>query len=142
MKNIFLFIILMLLLAGCSPVEGVRRIAGTSIEALQEEQKGRFAIAIPHDFYWTASRVWDVLEENGIYIYLTDWEENYLIAMHFHNIFPRCIDTTEVGIFFKNDTGDCTIVEVVSQNRSLAKFVSVWLENRLNNPLPSASPES
>jgi len=128
------------LVAACSPIEGARRIAGTSIESLREEKKGRFAVDIPGNFLTAYVRVWEILEENGIYIYLSDEDEQYIIGMYFNNIFPRCLDTTEVGFFFAEKSSKETVVEVVSLNRSLAYYASRWLTERLEDPYPEVTP--
>lgn len=125
MKNFWRVLFFLILLpVACSPVEMGRRIAGTSIEALKAEKKGRFsgiALAGKEDTY---DGVMTVLEDQELYIYLESFDSGYLTAMWFDRIFPRCLDTTEVGFFFYEDGPGQTRIDVVSLNSELALFAA------------------
>lgn len=109
-----------------------RRVAGTSIQALEEEEKGRFSGIALADFEESYDAVYTVLEDKGIYIYLDSPGKAYLTAMWFDLIFPKCIDTTEVGFFFNEETPDRTKIDVVSLNSALARFVAELVFEELN----------
>lgn len=117
-------VLLLLLLAACSPTEMVRRTAGTSIESLEKAEEGRYAGIVEAGFVESYAALTDVLREKGFYIYLESPRKRYLVAMGFNVIFPRCIDTTEVGFFFREESPELTRLEVVSLNRELALSVA------------------
>ena len=123
---------LVLVTAACSPVEMGRRVIGTSIQALEEEEQGRFSGIALADVDETYDAVFAVLEDQGLYIYLDSRGSGYLTAMWFDRIFPRCIDTTEVGFFFKEETPGRTRIDVVSLNSALARFAAELIFEELN----------
>ena len=124
--RITVFISLMLIgaLAACTPAEMVRRTVGTSIESLEEEQEGRYAGIVEAGFEDSYDALYDVLSELGVRIYLDSPHRRYLVAMDFDRILPRCVDTTEVGFFFREEGPGITRLEVVSLNRELALSVA------------------
>lgn len=130
--NYKILLCLALVASACSPIEMGRRIAGTSIQALEEEEKGRFsgiALAGVEESY---DGVYAVLEDQGFYIYLDSPGKGYLTAMWFDRVFPQCIDTTEVGFFFKEESPGQTRIDVVSLNSDLARFVAELVFDELN----------
>lgn len=127
-----LVLFLTLIATACSPIEMGRRVVGTSIQALEEEEKGRFsgiALAGVEDSY---DAVATVLEDQGLYIYLDSPGNGYLTAMWFDRIYSRCLDTTEVGFFFKEESPDRTRIDVVSLNSGLARFAAELVFEELN----------
>ena len=125
-----LFFVVLFALPACSPVEMGRRVIGTSIEALEEEEEGRFSRLFDKKYSEAFEVVKTVLEENEATIYLESIGKGYLIAMDLNQVFPYCIDTTEVGVFFRSSRGRLKI-DVVSLNQPLAKFVSELLFDEL-----------
>ena len=123
---------LFLIITACSPVEMGRRVVGTSIEGLEEEEKGRFSgiaqAGIPESY----AMVKEILEEKDLYIYLDNPENGYLTAMWFDRVYPNCIDTSEVGFFFQEDGPGRTRIDVVSRNSSLARFAAEMVFEELN----------
>jgi hypothetical protein len=61
-------------------------------------------------------------------------EGAYIIAMNFDKIYKNCIDTTELGIFFKEEALKKTQVEVSSMNHHLSQYVSEKLFRYISNP--------
>jgi len=118
------FLLLSVTLASCTPAEMVRRTAGTSIQSLEEEEEGRYAGIVEAGFEESYDALYDVLYDLGVYIYLDSPAKRYLVAMRFNRVFPRCIDTTEVGFFFREEQPGLTRLEVVSLNRELALAVA------------------
>ncbi len=127
-----LFFVVLFALPACSPVEMGRRVVGTSIEALEEEKEGRFSRLFDKKYSETFETVKTVLEENEATIYLESIEKGYLIAMNLNQVFPYCINTTEVGVFFRSSRGRLKI-DVVSLNPPLARFVSELVFTELEN---------
>lgn len=123
---------LLLLTTACSPIEMGRRVAGTSIQALEEEEKGRFSGITLAEVDESYDAVYAVLEDQGFYIYLDSPGKGYLTAMWFDQVFPQCIDTTEVGFFFKEESPGQTKIDVVSLNSDLARFVAELVFDELN----------
>ena len=58
----------------------------------------------------------------------------YIIAIKFNKIYKNCIDTTELGIFFKEEGPQKTQVEVSSMNHPLSQYVSEKLFSYISNP--------
>jgi len=133
MKKIWLATICIpMAIIACSPIEMGRRVAGTSIQALEKEEKGRFsgiALAGVEDSY---DAVYTVLEDQGLYIYLDSPKKGYLTAMWFDKLFSRCIDTTEVGFFFKEEGSGRTRIDAVSLNSILARSAAELVFEELN----------
>lgn len=133
MKKVwFIIICLGLLIPACSPIEMGRRVAGTSIQALEEEEKGRFAGIVLAGMDESYAAVKAVLQEKLLYIYLDTPDKGYITAMWFDHLFPLCIDTTEVGFFFKEDEPGRTRIDVVSLNSKLARFAAEMLFEALD----------
>ena len=123
---------LALVASACSPIEMGRRIAGTSIQALEEEEKGRFSGIALAEVEESYDAVHTVLEDQGFYIYLDNLGKGYLTAMWFDLVFPQCIDTTEVGFFFKEEGPGQTKIDVVSLNSTLARSAAELVFEELN----------
>jgi len=123
---------LLLLTTACSPIEMGRRVIGTSIQGLEEEEKGRFSGIALAEVDETYDAVFAVLEDQGLYIYLDSRGSGYLTAMWFDRLFPHCIDTTEVGFFFKEESPGRTRIDVVSLNSDLARFAAELIFEELN----------
>lgn len=122
--SFFLFLLPIITLAACGPAEMVRRTAGTSIRSLEKEEEGRYAGLVEAGFQDSYDALYDILQEEEIYIQLDSPRKRYLVAMGFDQVFPRCGDTTKVGFFFREEEPDLTRLEVVSTNRELALFVA------------------
>jgi len=133
MKKILLIIIATFIVTiACSPVEMGRRVIGTSIQGLEEEEEGRFSGIALADVDETYDAVFAVLEDQGLYIFLDSRGSGYMTAMWFDRLFPRCIDTTEVGFFFKEETPGRTRIDVVSRNSDLARSAAELVFEELN----------
>lgn len=136
-KHLKLVLIFLLVsIFSCSPIEMGKRIAGTSIEALEKEKEGRFSRISPQNLPDSYAFTVNILKSRYICIYLENEEEGYLVAMGFDRIFPRCINTTEVAFFFKEVDENQTRIDVVSFNRELAQFVSRLLFEKLEKEAP------
>jgi len=133
MKKAWLIIICLgLLVQACSPIEMGRRVAGTSIQALEKEEKGRVAGIVLAGMDESYAAVKAVLKDRLLYIYLDTPDKGYMTAMWFDRLFPQCIDTTEVGFFFKESGPGRTRVDVVSLNSELARFAAEMLFEALD----------
>lgn len=119
-----LFFVVLFVLSACSPVEMGRRVAGTSLESLEDEKEGRYSRVFGGSVPENYAAALDFLKEEQIYVYLQNQEQGFIVGMYFHRMFPRCIDTTEVGFFFDEAGKNQTRIAVVSLNYPLAKHVS------------------
>ncbi|MFH1038121.1 MAG: hypothetical protein V1789_05570 [PVC group bacterium] len=123
-KTVFAIICFSLLIQACSPVEMGRRVIGTSVQSLEEEKIGRFSGIVLAGKSETYQALIDVLQEYRLYIYLDSPGSGYVTAMWFNRLYPSCIDTTEVGFFFKEEGPDRTRLDVVSLDSELARFAA------------------
>ena len=119
-----LAVILMMILGACTPAEMVRRTAGTSIQALEEAEEGRYAGIVEAGVEDSYDVLYAVLSDLGVYIYQGSPRRGYLVAMRFDRILPRCGETTRVGFFFREKGPGATRLEVVSLNPELARSVA------------------
>ncbi|HOO76939.1 MAG TPA: hypothetical protein PK636_09395 [bacterium] len=111
-----------------------RWIAGTSLARLEDEKTGRFTHVLPFERTTAFALVTGVVDYLGVVTYLEDEEDGYLITMGYDRLFPRAIDTTEVGYFFTETAADQTALAIVSLNNDLARFVSVHFAYYLLEP--------
>ncbi len=123
-KILYIGVCFSFIIVACSPVEMGRRVIGTSIQSLEEEEKGRFSGIVLAGFDESYAALIEVLEEKQLYIYLDRPGSRYVTAMWWNRVYPRCVDTTEVGFFFKEEGPDRTRLDVVSLDSELARFAA------------------
>ena len=133
---ILLLVFLSPIVSACSPIKMAKRVAGTSAEALEKEEEGRFSFIFLRNLPDSYAATKKILKEKQVTIYLENEEEKYLVAMGFDRLFPRSINTTEVGIFFQEKDDDETQIDVVSFNRDLAQFGYKLLSEQNNHQAP------
>jgi hypothetical protein len=61
-------------------------------------------------------------------------KDRYIVASNFNKMFAACINTTSVGIFFKETSPGITQVEVSSMNYNLSGLVARKLFAYIENP--------
>ncbi len=113
----FLAVIVMVaLLPGCAV------LFGTNVRALSEIKEGHVKV-FDKDVSYCYERTrflltkWDAVAYDKI-------RNEYIVVMELENIFPSCINTTELGIFFTEIEPHKTEVKVTSLNYNLSKYVS------------------
>jgi len=129
----YLIVISLIFLVGCSPIEAYRKIVGTSTEAL-EYHEPRFEKLFDKSYSEAYDQIVDIIKhEFKATIFVEDYYEGRILALHFDKFFTSCIDTTEVGIFIFEPEKDKVRVEVASLNSALGKFVADKLFAELGN---------
>jgi hypothetical protein len=111
---------------------------GTSTSALENE-KVRYSKIFDKDIAYCYKETLEALKKWGAVVFLQR-DKDCIIAVKLDRIFNSCIDTTEVGIFFKEIGPDKTQVDVTSLNYQLGQFVSENLFKFIENPATPALP--
>jgi len=133
-KVIIGILILFLILGHIGPVELTKQIVGVSTKSLEEEQPGESKV-FNYDCNSCYEKTLEVLKEMGVDVFQKNKGEHYIVAMNFNKLFKKCIDTTEVGIFFKEMENKQTKIDITCGNLSLAKFASEEIFSRLKKKL-------
>ena len=127
---IFIFLISAVLCSGCSPVRTVKQMMGTSVYPLEIQKESASAI-IDKDYELCYERTLEILHEIGANPYLKNPRRQYIVAIRFSDIFPRCGNTSKVGFFFETIGPKKTKIIIKSQNTHLAEFVAQMLFEHL-----------
>ena len=126
--KIFIIFLLAAFLSGCTALT----IVGVSRQALEKE-KIKYSKVFDKDISYCYENILKTLASWKVAIYEKK-EKRYILALHFDTVFANCIDTTEVGIFFKELEPNKTEIEVSSFNYNLSNFVVEKLSEYLENP--------
>ncbi len=118
--------IALLILAGCTPLEAGRRFIGISVQSLQECEK-RYEQVVNKKYVYCYEHTLQFFQDMKVKVHLKSIKKHYIVAMNFDKIYKESIDTTEVGVFFEEDTSGQTKISVTSRNSDLAEFVSIKL---------------
>ena len=118
--------------AGCSRLEFSRVVLGVGLASFRENGK-----IYSESFTKPLARCYEetqaLFKENHATVYKGNLKRRFIVAVHFHTWFEgRCVDTTEVAVFFKETAEGATVVEVSSLNYALSEFVSLKLFERLH----------
>jgi len=134
-KVIIGILILFLIFGHTDPVEVTKQIMGVSIKSLKEEQIGGESKVFNYDYNFCYEKTLEVLREMGVYVFQKNKGEHYIVAMNFDKIFKKCINTTEVGIFFEEMENKRTKIDITCGNLHLVKFASEEIFSRLKKKL-------
>jgi len=134
-KVIIGILILFLIFGHTDPVEVTKQIMGVSIKSLKEEQVERESKVFNYEYNFCYEKTLEVLKEMGVYVFRENKKKHFIVAMNFDKIFKKCIDTTEVGIFFKEIENKQTKIDVTCGNLNLVKFASEEIFSRLKKKL-------
>lgn len=129
-KNSCLSFIVIFLLCGC-----YRYIIGTEVTQPEKGQKGRYSQNFNYSYSDCFTRTKKVLCETGVSVYYESLPEGIISAKNFNGIFKNCIDTTEVGIFFKETGPGKTQVDIACGNINLAEFAAKLIFKNLEEEL-------
>jgi len=121
--------IILISLAGCAVLN---LVVGTSTCALEHE-KIRSSKVFDKDIGYCYQASFNALKKWNVNLFQTK-KNSYIIATNLYNIFDSCIDTTEVGIFFKKLEPDKTQIGVASLNHQLGQFIADNLFKYIENP--------
>jgi len=127
---VLLFYCFIVLLSGCETIkEGAKGFLGISTRSLEEARKDAIAKTFNYDYTACYAMVQDILEHMHAYTY-SQSKEKHMIA-----IYVSKIDTTPVGIFFKEIDKANTQVEVSSRSTYAKEFVSGKISSILDKKL-------
>ncbi|MDD5195703.1 MAG: hypothetical protein PHQ96_08550 [Candidatus Omnitrophica bacterium] len=129
--------VLIVLIAGCSPHEIKKLILGTSLYDFKvAEKKFTKIVALPTEDCF--NRVHDILADKKVIIQKSDFKNKLIVAYGFRDFFkPKAADaaisTTEVGILFKEMPEGKTEITIISDNYSLGEFVANDIFSKLES---------
>jgi len=98
-----------------------------------QHEKVKYSKSFEKDVQYCYRTTKDALDKWNASVWY-EQENCYIIAIKFNKIYKNCIDTTELGIFFKEEGPQKTQVEVSSMNHHLSQFVSEKLFRYITNP--------
>jgi hypothetical protein len=103
------FTFLLFTLFGCASIkETAKGMAGISTKALEDNRGSAIVKSFNYDYFTCYTKALGILEQVGAYIYEKD------VKKHMIAIYVSEIDTTPVGIFFKETDAKNIQVEVSS----------------------------
>jgi len=138
-QGLMLSIITVFFLSGCSIRHFSGYMLGTYVSQPKEGEKGRYSRIFNCPYPVCYEEVQGILIRMGALIFIKNKKGHMISAMHFDKIYRYCIDTTEVGIFFKEIGPAKTQIDVACGNYGLAKFASEKIFSRLKKNLPLAN---
>ena len=115
-----------ILSAGCANLkEAAKSFAGVSTQALEDGRKKAVRKTFNYDYETCFSRVKEILQNRGAYIYAQDKAKG-MIA-----IYVSEIDTTAVGVFLKPGGANHTEIEVSSSSTYAKETIAGQIFNAL-----------
>ena len=121
------------LFLGCaSPKEYVRGVLGISVQGLKHQKEGRYSLQCDLKYKDCYDKVLTKIKKLNALVFLENKKEYSIGASNFNSAFPRCLDATEVGIFFETRETQ-TKIDVASKNYHLAKFIHDELLSELGS---------
>jgi hypothetical protein len=135
--NIVIFV-LAGFLVGCACLkESGKKVWGSSTQALDKErEKGKqeeFSCSLS-DCFDACLNVLDKLnslDNTKVTVFEKDKKAGFIVAMGF----KKAIDTTEVGIYFKQDKPGKTIVQIISLNHWLLEEIAPEIFSKLKEEI-------
>lgn len=132
MKIYITSIIVMALLSGCCSLKNLPDyIAGTYVNQPEEGTPGRYIKAVDLPYPASFERAEKALEEMGASIRYKNKKKHTILAWYFDKMYDKCIDTTKVGVYFKELSPEKTQIDVACGNYGLAEFVAAGLFEKL-----------
>jgi len=133
MKKLIIFC--SLFLTGCALWETREVFLGPSLSTIRKVEK-KYEKSIDKDIVYCYDTTIKIIKDDmGAEVYKKDRRRGYIIGMAFDTIFPGCLETTGVGIIFKETEPGKTKIEVASGNYNLAEFVAKQLFDRLEGKI-------
>ncbi|MFA5355856.1 MAG: hypothetical protein WC301_00400 [Candidatus Omnitrophota bacterium] len=106
-------------LAGCSTIkEGAKGFMGISTRVLEEGRKDAVILAFDYDYAELYAKVKEILKRTRSYIYAQS-KTKHMIAFYLSEL-----DTTVVGVFFKETGAKSTQIEVSSPSTFAKELVA------------------
>jgi len=139
-KRKILFAICYLLFAnliGCATIiNGAKGFAGISTKALENGRKEALTKAFNYDYNTCYKETKNILARMGTYVYAQDAKKK-MIAFYVSEL-----DTTPVGVFFKEIDANNTQVEVSSPSTSVKEFIAAEVFKSLSPAEKPAEPDA
>ena len=123
-------LVLVIAFSGCT-----RYILGTYVRQPKEGEEGNYGRVFVCSYPECYQMSQEVLKDMGVLIFYKNEKEHYISAMYFDRIYNKCIDTTEVGIFFKEIDENATQINVACGNYGLAEFAADRIFSGLDEKL-------
>ena len=129
MFKITVLVLIVFLINGCAGItEFGKTFWGSSTRVLQNARKDALSKTYERPYDVCFNAVKDILEENEARIFMEDQEKYTMLIMEIE----RCISTTEVGIFFVEETPDMTKVEISSISPKAKRISSEFIFSALD----------
>jgi len=134
MKKISLLLLLMgLILSGCcNPKYIAGYISGNYVSQPFGKTGASYSKTVKCAYDECYDKVEKTLLDLKSYIYSRSKGHGYISAMSFNNVYTRCINTTEVGIYLEKKDNQETQITVACGNYGLGKFVADKLFEKFN----------
>ena len=117
-------------LIGCETVkEGAKGFLGISTRILEDNRKSAIVKTFDFDYFACYTKALDILKAMDTYIYSQN------IKRHMIAIYISELDTTPVGIFFKEEAANKTQIEVSSPSTYAKEFISSKVFAVLDNKI-------
>lgn len=123
-----LLIVPMIFICGCSPVEVVKTVWGSSTRALEKARETALTRTYDQKYWDTVRHSIEAIDKFGWTVFMKDETKGYLVVMRV----PGAVDTTEIGIFFVEVSENETRVEIASLSTSAKRIVARQLFNALD----------
>jgi uncharacterized protein YceK len=125
-------LICIIFLSGCSSLRNLPDyIAGTYVRQPEEGTAGRYIKIIDLPYSACFDKAEGALKEMGASIRYKNRKKHTILAWYFDKIYDNCIDTTKVGVYFKEISPEKTQVDVACGNYGLAEFAATKLFEKL-----------
>lgn len=117
-----LLVFLIISLSGCSPIEFTKTIWGSSTRAL-ESARGEAIVRTYDKSYWDVLRTsLLVVDKQKWIIFKKDEVHGYMVLMGIRG----AVNTTEVGVFFVEESENRTRVEIASLSTHAKRIVAKY----------------
>ena len=125
MKKFIPLLLSALLLSGCVAIQNIPEyIAGTYVRQPEEGTGGRYIKIFNLPYSDSFDRAEQAVVEMGGSFRFKSRRKRTILAWYFDKVFAGAIDTTKVGIYFKEIDPGKTRIDIACGNYELAKFVS------------------
>ncbi len=114
-----------------TPSQIARSFLGVSVESLRNRTEGRFSVACAGSYHDCFTKTRQMIAGLKADIFVEDEKGRVIGASGFAQVFPDCLDATDVGIFFDTSNPKTTTIAVISRNSRLSRFVSENLASKL-----------